>query len=406
MERERLEFSNERGERLAGLLELPDRPPRAYALFAHCFTCGKDSAAAARISRGLTARGVGVLRFDFTGLGDSEGEFANTNFSSNVQDLLAAAGSLRDRGAAPSLLIGHSLGGTAVLYAATDIPEAKAVVTIGAPADPEHLMRQFGASLEQIDREGEADVSLAGRSFRIRKQFLDDLRGRDLGDVIGGWKKALLVMHSPFDEVVSIDQASRIFAAARHPKSFISLDGADHLLSSVDRAQYVASTAAAWAEPYIFEEGDEDSGGPSVRKGEVRVDEGNRRFLRDIHSDDHYWLADEPRSLGGDNLGPDPYEHLLAALGACTSMTIRMYANRKEWPLEDVSVDLSHSREYLEDCEGCESEADGKLEVLSRTIRLEGPLDDDQHKRLLEIADRCPVHRTLEGRLRIKTRSG
>jgi putative redox protein len=401
-----LEFTNERGDRLAGLLELPDRPPRAYALIAHCFTCGKDNAAAARISRGLAARGVGVLRFDFTGLGDSEGEFANTNFSSNIQDLVAAAGCLRDRDAAPSLLVGHSLGGTAALFAAGDIPEVKAVVTIGAPADPQHVARQFGASLEQIESEGEADVSLAGRSFRIRKQFLDDLGGRALGEVIGGWKRALLVMHAPFDEVVSIDQATLIFSAARHPKSFISLDGADHLLSDADRAEYVASTIAAWAAPYVLGDENEAPDRSAVGKGEIRVDEGNRRFLRDIVSDDHHWLADEPTALGGDNLGPDPYEHLLAALGACTSMTIRMYANRKEWPLEDVSVDLSHSREYLEDCEGCETDADRKLEVLSRVIRFEGALDDDQRQRLMEIADRCPVHRTLEGNLRILTRPG
>jgi len=403
MSREKVQFSNGRGELLAALLELPDTPARAYALFAHCFTCGKDIAAAARISRGLTARGIGVLRFDFTGLGGSDGEFANTNFSSNVADLIAAADFLRATGRAPSLLIGHSLGGTAALFAGGEIPEVTAVVTIGAPATPEHVLSQFHADLDEIEVRGEAEVSLAGRSFRIQKQFLDDLRERSLDDVIGHWKRSLLILHAPFDEVVSIDEAGKIFQAARHPKSFISIDGADHLLSDLSRAQYVASTIAAWAESYLPDPTAERS--VEVEQGTVFVGEGNRRFLRDIYSDDHYWLADEPRRLGGDNLGPDPYEHLLAALGACTSMTIRMYANRKSWPLEDIDVQLSHSREYLEDCEDCGE--DGKhLEVLSRVITLTGPLDDAQRARLMEIADRCPVHRTLEGNLEIKTQAG
>jgi uncharacterized OsmC-like protein/pimeloyl-ACP methyl ester carboxylesterase len=404
MNREKVQFPNGRGERLAALLELPDRPPIAYALFAHCFTCGKDIAAAARIARGLTARGIAVLRFDFTGLGSSEGEFANTNFSSNVDDLVAAADFLRSEESAPTLLVGHSLGGTAALYAAERMPEVTAVVTIGAPASAEHVVRQFGASLEQIKQEGESEVTLAGRSFRIRRSFLEDLEQRQLGDVIGRWKRALLVMHAPLDEVVSIDEASRIFGAARHPKSFISLDRADHLLSDIERAQYVATTIAAWASSYLPEP-DAAQLPQTVAKGDVRVGEGNHRFLRDIYSDDHHWLADEPKRMGGDNLGPDPYEHLLAALGACTSMTIRMYANRKKWPLEDVSVHLTHTREYLKDCEGCEEEGGSRLETLHRVIELQGALAAEQRSRLLEIADRCPVHRTLEGQLTIETRS-
>lgn len=400
MSREKFEFTNGRGEKLAALLELPDSRVRAYALFAHCFTCGKDIAAAARIARGLTARGIGVVRFDFTGLGGSEGDFANTNFSSNVSDLVAAADHMRETGRAPSLLIGHSLGGAAALHAAEQIPEVTAVATIGAPASPDHLIRQFRADIEAIETSGEAEVTLAGRSFRIRKQFLDDLRNRDLESVIGRWKRALLVLHAPLDEVVSIDEAGRIFQAARHPKSFISIDGADHLLSDLGRAQYVASTIAAWAECYLPEV--EATEKPEVARGELHVSEGNKRFLRDIYSDDHYWLADEPQSLGGNNLGPDPYEHLLAALGACTSMTIRMYANRKSWPLDEVNVGLSHSRKHLEDCEHCEEE-DGRLEVLHREISLQGALTDEQRERLMQIADRCPVHKTLAGNLSIDT---
>ena len=401
MGRERVEFSNGRGDKLAALLDLPERPARAYALFAHCFTCGKDNAAAARISRGLTAQGIGVLRFDFTGLGGSDGEFANTNFSSNVADLVAAADFLRTEGRAPSLLIGHSLGGTAVLFAGAQIAEVVAVATIGAPASPGHVLRQFQVNLDEIEAQGEAEVSLAGRTFRIQRQFLEDLRNRSLESVIGHWKRALLVLHSPLDEVVSIDEAGKIFGAARHPKSFLSLEGADHLLSDLSRAQYVASTIAAWADMYLPAR--EEAESPEVAEGGLHVGEGNRRFLRDIFSDDHYWLADEPTRMGGDNLGPDPYEHLLAALGACTSMTIRLYANRKSWPLEDVQVLLSHDREYRRDCEDC-GENERQLEVLNREISFSGPLDEAQHSRLLEIADRCPVHRTLTGRLQIRTR--
>jgi putative redox protein len=400
MNREKVQFKNSNGDQLAALLELPDKPPRTYALFAHCFTCGKDIAAAARISRGLTAEGIAVLRFDFTGLGGSEGEFANSNFSSNVSDLVFASDFLRETLQAPSLLIGHSLGGTAVLFAAGQIPEVKAVVTIGAPATPAHVVKQFRVSLDEIETKGEAEVQLAGRSFRIQKQFLDDLAERSLEEVVGRWKRALLVMHAPFDEVVSIDEASEIFLAARHPKSFVSLDGADHLLSDIRRAQYAATTIAAWVTGYLPDPGPPET--QDVAGGEVWIAESNRKFLRDIHSDDHQWLADEPKRVGGDNLGPDPYEHLLAALGACTSMTIRMYANRKSWPLEVISVRLSHSREHIKDCEECEGKG-AQIDVLHREISFEGPLDNAQRARLMEIADRCPVHRTLEGNLRIET---
>jgi len=399
--REKIEFPNGRGEKLAARLVLPDKPVRAYALFAHCFTCGKDNAAATRISRGLAAHGIGVLRFDFTGLGGSEGDFGNTSFSSNVDDLVAAADFLRSSGKPPSLLIGHSLGGTAALFAAGRIPEVRAVATIGAPASAEHVLKAFQADVTNIERDGVADVVLAGRAFRIRKEFLDDLRDHALPEVIGHWKRALLILHAPLDEVVSIDEAGKIFQAARHPKSFIALDGADHALSSLDKAQYVASTIATWAESYLPPV--KESGNPEVPGGMVWVAEGNRKFLRDLYSDDHHWLADEPNRMGGDNLGPDPYELLLSALGACTSMTVRMYANRKGWSLDSIGVHLSHSREHVADCEDCPEDG-GQLEVLRRDISLAGALDDGQRSRLIEIANRCPVHRTLEGNLKIETR--
>lgn len=395
----KLEFPSASGHPLAGALTEPDRPARGYALLAHCFTCGKDSVAAARIARALAAHGFAVLRFDFTGLGGSGGDFANSNFSSNVEDLVAAADHLRREHQAPVLLLGHSLGGTAAVAAASRIDECRAVVTIGAPATPEHVAGQFGASRTQIEEEGEADVSLGGRQFRIRRQFLEDLERHPLEDQVAGLRRALLIFHAPLDEIVSIDEAARLFVAARHPKSFVSLEGADHLLTRLADAQYVADTTAAWVSRYLPDAG---SNRPEVAGGEVLVGEVNQRFTREVASDDHVWLGDEPKSAGGDNLGPDPYEHLLAALGTCTSMTVRMYANRKRWPLTDVDVRVTHERRHAEDCRDCEHR-DGSLEVLTRYITLHGDLSDDQRTRLLEIADRCPVHRTLTGQLDIES---
>ena len=398
--RQRIEVRNRDVVSLAAALEVPDREPRAYALFAHCFTCGKDIAAAARIARALAAEGFAVLRFDFTGLGGSEGDFANTNFASNVEDLLAAADFLRENHTAPSLLIGHSLGGTAALAAAPEIPEVLAVACIGAPSSPVHLARHLESGAREIETKGEATVQLWGRDFRVKKQFLDDLQQHPLLERLPRLRKALLIMHAPLDNVVGVDEAAQIFTAAKHPKSFVSLDGADHVLSRLEDAQYAAQTIATWAARYLNLQDTVET--PEVSGGEVIVTEGNHRFLRDVSSDDHHWLADEPKRVGGDNLGPDPYEHLLAALGTCTSMTIRMYANRKKWPLQDVHVRLAHSRRHAEDCEGCE-EKPQRIEVLQRYVRFEGPLDAAQTQRLMEIADRCPVHRTLEGHLNIET---
>ncbi len=400
--RSKLEFPGTDGLKIAALLEAPAASPGAFALFAHCFTCGKDIAAASRISRALVAKGYGVLRFDFTGLGSSDGDFANSNFSSNVQDLVFAADYLRENYLAPSLLIGHSLGGAAVLSAAAKLPEVSGVVTIGAPSDPHHVLKQFACDIDTIEKQGEATVSLAGRTFKIKKQFLDDLENQQQNELIRKLKKALLVFHSPLDQTVSINEAESIYRTAKHPKSFVSLDDADHLLSRAKDAEYVAATIAAWASRYIKDvvaPADEQT---NVPKGHVQVDEKNKKFTRSVISDTHAWLADEPTQLGGSDLGPDPYEHLLASLGTCTSMTIRMYANRKKIPLDHVSVAISHSREHLTDCESCESESE-KIEVLDRQVTLLGNLSEEQRQRLLEIADRCPVHKTLVGKLDIRT---
>ncbi|MCO7223538.1 bifunctional alpha/beta hydrolase/OsmC family protein [Pleionea sp. CnH1-48] len=404
LQRKKFTFVNEQGIELSALLEMPANEPRGFALFAHCFTCGKDISSASRIARALAARDIAVLRFDFTGLGSSDGDFANSNFSTNVQDLIAAAEHLRRDYLAPVLLIGHSLGGAAVLAAAEQIPECKAVVTIGAPSDPEHVQKQFACDIDDIVRQGSAQVSLAGRPFVITKQFLDDIESQSLAEKIAHLKKALLVFHSPQDATVSINEAAKIYQAAKHPKSFVSLDNADHLLTRKEDAEYVANTISEWVSRYLPDDQPvHKNSSLSVSGGQVVVKEKNKQFLRDIVTDDHFFQADEPIRVGGSNLGPDPYELLLASLGACTSMTIRMYANRKKIPLVDLDVSLSHSREHLKDCENCD-DAGNKMDVIERYIRFYGDeLTAEQRQRLLEIADRCPVHKTLMNMGEIRT---
>jgi uncharacterized OsmC-like protein/fermentation-respiration switch protein FrsA (DUF1100 family) len=398
---DRIEFRGAQGDMLAARLDRPLTAPRAFALFAHCFTCSKDLLAAARISRGLAARGIAVLRFDFTGLGHSDGEFANTNFSSNVADLLHAANWLREEYEAPSLLVGHSLGGAAVLAAAGEIPEVRAVATIGAPADPGHVRHVFGDLAEVAETEGSAEVTLAGRPFTVTRQFLRDIASQSLTRRIADLDRALLVMHAPLDRIVGVDNAAEIYAAARHPKSFISLDDADHLLTRRADADYAATVLAAWADRYLPEA--EDDLEAEAAPGEVVVAEaGTGKFVQEVRSGRHALIADEPAALGGDDAGPGPYEFLLTSLGACTSMTLRMYADRKEIPLEGVTVRLRHEKVDAE-IESGEADAKRKVDQITRRIELAGDLSPEQHRRLLEIADRCPVHRSLEAETRIRT---
>ena len=401
MPTEKLTFPGHAGDALAARLDRPAGPVRATALFAHCFTCGKDIAAARRISARLTAEGWAVLRFDFSGLGHSEGEFANAGFRANVRDLVAAARRLGEMDLAPQLLIGHSLGGAAVLAAAPEIGSATAVATIGAPAEPAHVLQRFGADLETIRREGRAEVTLAGRRFEVGRGFLEDTEAEVLTDRLAHLRKALLVLHAPRDMEVGLDNATRIFVAARHPKSFVSLDDADHLLGRAEDADYAAGVIAAWAARYVDRaEGAADT----TPEGMVRVSEADAAgFLQDvIIAGRHRMQADEPQSHGGTDLGPSPYQLVCAGLGACTAMTIRMYARRKDWPLEHVSVDVAHDRIHAEDCAGCESRT-GKVDRFRRVVRIEGDLDAGQRARLMEIADRCPVHRTLEGEVAVET---
>ncbi len=401
MRSERFNFPNAKGEQLAATLDLPLGKPMAYALFAHCFTCGKDSLAAKRIAERLAINGIAVLRFDFTGLGGSEGEFANTHFSSNVDDLVAAADHLREMYGAPTILIGHSLGGAAVLAASHKITDARAVVTIAAPYDPSHVVGLFKEPVEKIKKQGEVEVALAGRPFRIKREFLDDVAEKKLNECLATLRKALLVFHSPTDDLVGIENASHIFIGAKHPKSFVSLAGADHLLGKASDAVYVANVIAAWAERYLDKP--ETMTEAEVEAGLVLVRETHGgKYQQDILTGPHRLLADEPVKVGGLDSGPGPYDFLLAGLGACTSMTIRLYADFRKIPLENVSVRLSHGKIHAKDCETCDTKV-SMVDHIDRAITLEGPLDGEQRKRLMEIADKCPVHRTLESKIDINT---
>jgi putative redox protein len=402
---ERFQFLGSEGQQLAAALDLPEGEPTAYALFAHCFTCGKDVLAASRIARALAAKGIALLRFDFTGLGSSEGDFANTTFSSNVADLVRAANHLRETRAAPAILIGHSLGGAAMLAAAAQIPDAKAVVTIAAPSDPAHVTGLFADRLHDIRTHGQVEVSLAGRPFQIKREFLDDIAEHNLLAHVTKLHKALLIMHAPTDDTVGIDNATKIFIAAKHPKSFVSLAGADHLLTNRRDTSYVADVIAAWAERYLDSVAPKASADPGEPQRHVVVQETRRsKFQQTVSVGPHRLLADEPVSAGGGDTGPGPYDYLLAGLGACTSMTMRLYADRKALPLERVTVTLDHSKIHAEDCAECETRT-GLLDQIDRVIHMEGNLDAEQRKKLMEIADKCPVHRTLTSEIRIVTKA-
>ena len=389
----------------------PRAYPVAYALFAHCFTCNKDGHAAARISAALTTRGVAVLRFDFTGLGQSGGDFANSDFSSNIADLLAAAGWMRSQGHAPSILVGHSLGGAAVLAAAGDIDEVVAVVTLGAPSSPEHVSRLIVEGGPEVAANGQTRVSIGGRTFSIKADFLDDIAAQPQAQRIAALGRPLLVLHSPQDQIVGVDNARAIFDAARHPKSFVALDGADHLLTQPADAEFVASLIATWVRRYL-PAAPSTAGDPSPAlatpvpavtvPGVVVAETGQGRYIHTVRAGAHTWTVDDPESAGGQDAGPTPYDMLLAGLGACTSMTMRMYADRKGWTMGSTSVQLQHSRIHARDCDTCES-TEGRLDHIDRVITLDDSLSAEQRVSLLAIADKCPVHRTLTSEVSIST---
>jgi putative redox protein len=410
---QKITFDGSRGAELSARLDIPAGPVRAYAIFAHCFTCSKDFHATRRISGALAERGIAVLRFDFTGLGKSEGDFASTNFSSNREDLLIAADYLRQNYQAPSLIIGHSLGGAAVLSIASDIPELEGVVTIGAPADAEHVVHNFGAKLDEINSAGEAEVTLAGRKFSIRKQFLEDLAESRVEEKIGSLRVPLLVMHAPLDDTVGIENATRIFVAAKHPKSFISLDKADHFVSGVRDANFVAGMIAQWSDRYL--DASQGSAAAQSAESEQEADvEGtlvretlNGKYQNTMRNGKHLAFVDEPVSVGGLDTGPTPYGLLGGALGACTSITMRMYANFKKLDVGRISVRVVHNKKHAKDCETCTREqrdSNAKIDVFERIITVEGDVDSQLEEKLLEIADKCPVHKTLEKSSVVETR--
>ena len=400
-----LYFSNRHGHRLAARLDLPvDSRPGAYAIFAHCFTCTKNLTAAANISRSLSRDGIAVLRFDFTGLGQSEGDFADTNFTTNVSDLVDAAQYLTENYGSPQILIGHSLGGAAVIQAAAEIQSARAVAVIGAPARADHVIKHLTGAQRQIEEHGEAEVKLAGRPFRIKKQFLDNLKAEHMSGFIQSLGRALLILHSPVDNTVGIENAAEIFQHAKHPKSFLSLNTADHLLTDPADSRYTGAIIATWSGRYIAVSTPQKTR-DAADESRVSVRTGSAGYMTEILANGHSMIADEPESAGGTNTGPTPYDFLVAGLGACKAITLRMYADRKKWPLESIRIGLTHRKIHAEDCRSCETRK-GYLDEIKASLFLEGVLTADQHQRLAEIADKCPVHRTLTGEIRIQTELG
>lgn len=402
MNLEKVTFENKNGQRLEGRLELPvDRHPHNFVIFAHCFTCNKNLLAVKNIGRALTSHGLGVLRFDFTGLGDSEGDFSETNFSGNVDDLVAAAHYLEAEHRAPTLLVGHSLGGAAVIFAATKIASVKAIATIGAPSDPSHVQHLLKSSLEEIEAHGKAVVNLSGRDFTIKKQFLEDLSQKSLPETVKALRKAILLFHAPQDTIVGIENAEAIYKAARHPKSFVSLDGADHLLMDQKDSLYVGEVIAGWAKRYLSIE--EKEALPTTNHQVVASLDAQDGFTTQLKAGKHSLTADEPTSFGGNDFGPSPYELVSSGLSACTVMTLQMYAKRKNWPLQNVTVHTSFGKFHAVDCEQCETDS-AKLDTFEREIQLEGDLNQKQRERLLQIADKCPVHKTLHGNVQVITK--
>ncbi len=404
MPTEKITIATDAGHALEGSIELPTGLVRGAALFAHCFTCTKQSKAAVSVARALANEGIACLRFDFTGLGGSEGDFGRAGFATDVADLVAAAETLLDRFAQPILLVGHSLGGAAVLAAANDVGSEKvaAIATIGAPSDVPHVLQRIDGDIEAIRKEGEGEVTIGGRDFALSRDFLEKVENTDLLEEVGRLKRPLLFLHSPTDDVVGIENASALFGAAKHPKSFVSLEGADHLLLEQADAQFAASVIAAWASRYIPMRED----WPMPDQGVV-IKTGHGKFGTEVHTKTHRFIADEPKSYGGDDSGPTPYDLLNAALGTCTAMTMKMYADKKGWPLEGVTVQVTHERNHRDECDHVEAMKEGRqMQALNRRIELHGDaLDEGQRRKIVEIADKCPVHRTLEGDLHVHTRS-
>lgn len=400
MQKLEVSFKKSSSKVLKGVLELPtNKKPKNFVLFAHCFTCNKNFHAPSKIGKSLASKGYGLLRFDFTGLGDSEGDFEDTNFSSNVEDLIAAAEFLKKEYVAPTMIVGHSLGGAAALFASKQIDSIKCIVTINAPSNLSHVQKHFESSVDEIEQAGFANIKIGGRSFKIKKQFIKDLKSNEDASALKEIKKSLLIMHSPQDKIVSIKHAEDLYRAARHPKSFVSLDGSDHMLSTKEDSEYVGSVISAWAGKYLKE-----PKAPELETDhEVMANLGETGFTTQIIAGNHHFIADEPKKMGGSDLGPNPYELVSSGLAACTSMTIQMYARRKKWTVENVETHVSYSKKHATDCADCENKK-AKIDNFEREISIKGDLDKKQLKRLMEIADKCPVHKTLSAQAQITTK--
>lgn len=397
---EKVTFKNKNNEELYGKLELPaNRHPHNYVIFAHCFTGSKDFTASVDITRALSSQGYGVLRFDFTGLGESEGEFADTDFSYNIDDLVAAADFLAENYHAPTMLIGHSFGGIASVYASKRIKSIRAVATIGSPSDPDHVKHLFKNDLEEIKQSGKAVVNVGGRDFTIKKSFLDDLNNKKYDDFLDELDKPILIMHSPQDKIVEIKNAEKLYIAARHPKSFVSLDGANHLLTDEEDAAYAGKVCATWAKRYLEIKDEEDLRSKHEVMANLDKSDG---FTTKLKLGKHYFTADEPKSYGGNDFGPNPYELVSGGLSACTAMTVQMYAKRKKWELENVEVHVNYHKDHAPDCENCKEE-NAKIDTFDRGIKLKGNLDEEQQQKLLQIAEKCPVHKSLVANAKINT---
>lgn len=401
MNLQKVSFKNNEGQSLVGRLELPvNQHPHNFAVFAHCFTCNKNLSAVRNIGKALTSNGFGVLRFDFTGLGESEGDFADTNFSGNVEDLIAATEFLKENYKAPTLMIGHSLGGAAAIYSSAEVESIQAVAVIGAPSNPKHVQHLLHSSIEEIQKDGKAVVNLSGRDFTIKKQFLDDLKNKTLTSTVKNLRKPILILHSPQDSTVEIQNAEELYKAAHHPKSFVSLDGADHLLMNKRDSAYVGDIISGWAKRYLDLKPTEKA--PVSKHQVVASLDFEDGFTTQMKVGNHNMVADEPISYGGNDFGPSPYELVSAGLSACTAMTLQMYAKRKKWHIDNVEVHTSYSKTHATDCEDCES-PNSKIDTFNRVIKIEGDFDDKQLQRLLQIADKCPVHKTLHSDTQVIT---
>lgn len=396
MKQSKLKIPNAQGHLLNAYLELPaDQKPTHYAIFAHCFTCSSNFNAARNISHALTSHGFGVLRFDFTGLGSSEGDFADSHFSANVEDLLWVHQYMKKYYAAPSLMVGHSLGGAAVLVAAAQLEAIKAVATIGAPAHVDHVKQHFSTPVEKADTKDEIAVHIGERPFMINRTFLAELEKTDLLATIKTLKKPLLIFHAPFDKTVGIENARDLYHNALHPKSFVSLDGADHLLSQKADSLYVGDVIGAWVKRY-FEDAPASDLNPDGEQLVGHLNLMEDHFTTFIQTQRHSIVADEPESVGGDDFGPSPYDLLSASLAACTAMTLKLYAQRKKWPLEEVYVYITHSKKHVKDMDAA---APAYLDHMTKKLYLIGDLSDEQKARLLDIAAKCPVHKTLSSKV-------